>query len=234
MGEDSNGDGMTAPKQGKIAKLLGAAVRFWLTTQVDVVDELEVTVGGTARELLSGCLPGVTVRATGVVYQGLALQNVAIAASKIKINLSQILRGKPLQLQEAIAIDLVQTLTAANLNQSITAPLLEQAIADFIRPLLATADPVPFTPKHLSLGENTLILQGIWHDRPLTLTTGLSLSNPHTLFFSHPKWTWDREAPVDLPAVENFEIDLGEDVAFRGLAIAPDKIQCEGTLLVRP
>ena len=77
------GDTGTAPlKSGRVARLLGAAVRFWLKTQMDRVEELDVTVGGSTRELLSGCLPGVTVRATGVVYQGLALQDAAIAGPK--------------------------------------------------------------------------------------------------------------------------------------------------------
>ena len=91
------GGAETVPlKSGRVARLLGAAVRFWLRTQMDRVEELDVTVGGSTRELLSGCLPGVTVRATGVVYQGLALQDAAIAASQIRVNLSQVLRGKPL------------------------------------------------------------------------------------------------------------------------------------------
>ncbi|MEM1426818.1 MAG: DUF2993 domain-containing protein [Cyanobacteria bacterium P01_H01_bin.130] len=237
------GDTETVPlKSGRVARLLGAAVRFWLKTQLDRVEALDVTVGGSTRELLSGCLPGVTVRATGVVYQGLALQDAAIAASQIRVNLSQVLRGKPLQLLEPIAIELVQRVTAENLNQSLTAPLLAQAIADFVRPLLAKSDTATFTPERLTLGDQCLILQGDWGDRavdsaqtyPLTLTTGLTLSGPQTLHFQDPRWTWAADAPRELPPVSSFDLELGSDVAFRTLAIAPDGIRCEGTLMVRP
>ncbi|MEM9771019.1 MAG: DUF2993 domain-containing protein [Cyanobacteria bacterium P01_D01_bin.73] len=227
-------------KSGRLARLLATAVKFWLRTQVEAAETLEVAVGGSGRELLSGCLPSVQVWATGVVYQGLALQDVAIAASAIRINLSQVLRGKPLQLLEPIAIDLVQTINADNLNRSIAAPLLAQAIADFVKPLLAGCEGAQFMPQNLMLGEQSLSLRGQFSEAegdrsyPLTLTTGLALSSPQQLQFQNPQWTQDAAAAIALPALDSFAMDLGSDVAFRMLAIAPDKIHCEGTLTVRP
>ena len=217
-------------------------MQFWLRTQVDEIKTLKVTVGGTGRQLLSGCLPSVQVQATGVVYQGLALQDVAIAASTIRVNLAQILRGKPLQLEEPIAIDLVQTISADNLNQSIAAPLLAEAIADFVRPLLAQLETGPktatFTPETLIPGGQKLILRGTLRHgdqcHEVMLTTGLDLSSPQHLHFENPRWTAIAPSSITLPAVDSFDLDLGDDVAFRRLAIAPDKIHCEGTLTVRP
>lgn len=228
----------TTVKSGRLAQLLGAAVQFWLRTQVDKADTLEVTVGGTGRQLLSGCLPSVQVRGTGVVYEGLALQDVAIAASEIRVNLSQILRGKPLQLQEPITIDLVQTISVDNLNGSVAAPLLAEAIADFVRPLLAQFEASTFIPKTLVSGDQSLTLRGtLRHNgqcHEVMLTTDLVLSSPQHLHFKNPQWTAIAPAAISLPIVDSFEMDLGSDVAFRKLAISPDKIHCEGTLRVRP
>ncbi|MEM9246353.1 MAG: DUF2993 domain-containing protein, partial [Cyanobacteria bacterium P01_F01_bin.153] len=193
-------------KSGRLAQLLGAAVQFWLRTQVDKADTLEVTVGGTGRQLLSGCLPSVQVRGTGVVYQGLALQDVAIAASKIRVNLSQILRGKPLQLQEPITIDLEQTISADNLNRSIAAPLLAEAIADFVRPLLAQFETATFIPKTLVSGAQSLTLQGTFHHNEqvheVMLTTDLLLSSPQHLHFKNPQWAAITPASISLPTVD--------------------------------
>ena len=81
-----------------IGTVLSAALQLWLRSQVEGVESLKVHVGGGNRSLLKGSIPTVSVSARAVIYQGLHLSQVVLGSSGIRINLGQVLQGKPLQL----------------------------------------------------------------------------------------------------------------------------------------
>ena len=51
------------------------------------------------RRLLQGHLAGATVRATGVVFQDLALEQVELSSEPIDLDVGALLKGQPLQLR---------------------------------------------------------------------------------------------------------------------------------------
>ncbi|NJL91981.1 MAG: DUF2993 domain-containing protein, partial [Coleofasciculaceae cyanobacterium SM2_1_6] len=81
----------------------------------------------------------VDLTATHAVYQELHLSEVALTGKNIKINLRQILRGKPIQLREPIALTGQLKLTAPDLEASLSAPLLATALDELLATLVANS-----------------------------------------------------------------------------------------------
>ena len=84
--------------------MLSPACRVWLRSQVSHVDDLQVDIQGGSRQILGGTIPRVTVVAVGAIYQGLSLGSIDLIAENIRINLPQVIKGKPLQLLAPIAV----------------------------------------------------------------------------------------------------------------------------------
>lgn len=120
-----------------ISRLLPPALRMWLHSQVEQVETLDFRIEGRDRDLLSGYIPQVRVTARQVVYQGFYLSAADLKAETIRINLGQVLRGKPLKLLAAFPVKAQIMLSEADLNASLVAPILQVGLADFLDQLLA-------------------------------------------------------------------------------------------------
>ncbi len=123
-------------KQEILCKLLSKALQLWLRSQVSHVNTLELTIHGTNQQLLSGEIPQIDLLANQALYQDLHLSKINLKGKNIKINLRQILQGKPIKLLEPIPLNGSLTLTASDLQASLTAPLLATALADLLQTLL--------------------------------------------------------------------------------------------------
>lgn len=134
--------GKPTPSQGsRIASaVLSPAVQLWLRSQVQQVDELKVKIEGSDRQIFSGAIPKVTAAASGAVYKGLHLTEVALEGCGIRINLGQALKGQPLRLMESVPVAGVLRLSQADLNASLKAPLLADALSEFLRTMLPLTD----------------------------------------------------------------------------------------------
>ena len=123
-------------KQEILSKLLSKALQLWLRSQVSHVNTLELTIHGTNQQLLSGEIPQIDLLASQVLYQDLHLSKINLKGKNIKINLQQIFQGKPIKLLEPIPLNGSLTLTASDLQASLTAPLLATALTDLLQTLL--------------------------------------------------------------------------------------------------
>lgn len=119
-----------------ISRIVAPALQLWLRSQVDHVETLQVKVEGGDRQILSGHVLQVSVWAQKAIYQGLHLSQVALVGKKIRLNLGQILKGQPLQLLEPIPVAVTLLLQEADLNASLPAPLLANALSEFLVSLL--------------------------------------------------------------------------------------------------
>jgi len=146
--------GKGAGKRNWVAGALGPALKLWLRSQIDSSARLEVAVGSetgagaslSGRQMLAGRIPLVRVEADDVVYKGLHLGQLKLAGRDIRMNLGQAVRGKPLKLLAPIAVDLELCMTEAQLNRSLTSPLLAPQLGewlDLLRSLLVEAEPNP-------------------------------------------------------------------------------------------
>jgi hypothetical protein len=244
------------PQRGLIRQVLAPAIKLWLRSQTERVEQLSVEIGAADRQLLAGCIPQIEIAAQGAVYQGLHLSHIQITGQNIRINLGQVLRGKPLQLLEPVPIESQATLLEADLNASLTAPLLKTAIQDLVQFLLAStglgggSEPaLNLQNLSLVLGAGLVTLGGeilassgtktpMVSDRPMVigLRTGLQLSAPNRLQLVGPVWLPHATAKRGLPLhdLDGYEFDLGPTTVIRELRLEPGCLTCQGQLWVQP
>jgi hypothetical protein len=211
----------------------------WLRSQVSQVDDLQVDIAGGSRQILGGMIPRIAVFAAGAVYQGLALGSIDLIAENIQINLPQVLRGQALRLLAPIAVMAEAKFTAADLQASLAAPLLAQAITDLLTQILATqphqADwsinwhQIQMIPQQLILQGN-LTTSG--QTGQIEISMGIDIRDGHILHLDPIAIS----CPIDLPGsdITKHQIDLGDDVNITQLILTTGQLVCQGRIQVNP
>jgi LmeA-like phospholipid-binding len=233
-------------KREIISKVLSPALRLWLRSQVDAVEELEFQISGRNRQILSGYIPNVFLRATRAVYQGLHLARVQLEGETIRINIGQVLKGKPLQLLEPLQVSGEICLEEADLNTSVSSSLLSNAFTDLFLMLLKTSgrsypntilENYRLSWHKIALNNGKFALEGVLTDaegkkQPTTIRAGLELVNRQTLRL----YSIEMEIlPSMLPiALTELLIDLGSDVELEIVSLNAGNLFCCGRLIVRP
>ncbi len=237
-------------KLGLISKVLASAVGLWLRSQVEHIEALEVEVEAGDRQILSGCIPQVRLSAHSAVYQGLHLSQVQLTGQNIRINLGQVLRGKPLRLLEPIQVGGTVLLQQADLNASLAAPLLANGVTEFLLTLLNASDlgdvPLDSDPRLnlqnleiildvdlVTLSASLISVTGT--ATPIAIRTGFSLASPHELMLVNPQWLPHATAKRGLPLsdLEGYTFDLGAETQIERLMLEAGQVSCQATLLVR-
>ncbi|MGF1538818.1 MAG: DUF2993 domain-containing protein [Elainellaceae cyanobacterium] len=230
-----------------IRSILTSALQLWLRSLVEEVDTLDVDIQASDRQLLNGYIPRTLLKAEGAVYAGLRLTQIHLQANGIRVNLRQILRGKPFQLADPIAVQLQAQVSAEDLNRSLRSELLSTGLMTLTQQLLPQ---VPIAVTHVTLAPGQLIFRGKPKsaiDRaaagklgregsaaPVELSTQVSFQGA-TLYFkrvhllAHPTLT-NPPLPRSLP---DQALSLGE-VEIQTLILTPDKIVLAGELKVLP
>ncbi len=120
-----------------IRRILTPAIRLWLNTQVEKIENLTIAIESSDRQLLGGYIPLAQVSASEVVYRGLHLGSIHVVAESIRTNGLRIFRGEAFNLLEPLPIEVSLTLTEENLNHSLQSPLLARAIDEFMQDIFA-------------------------------------------------------------------------------------------------
>lgn len=239
-----------------ISKILSPAVRLWLRSQLEAAEVLQFQIGGGDRQILSGFVPSVTIAAEQVVYQGIAIRQISAVAKDIRINLREVLRGKPLRLLEVVPVQTAVQLTEPDLNASLQTPLLSQALTKLLLDWLQAAapdglpDPLdrilqdsPVSLHHLQvqLRQAQLVLAGTLtstkqQSMSLAIGTGLQVVQGNRLQLDFPQWLlhWSDNQGKPLPHLHGYEIHLGTDVNIQQLALQEGQIICRGSINVLP
>lgn len=222
-----------------MGSVLAPACRIWLRSQVSQVDSLQVDIQGGSRQILGGTIPRVAVVAVGAIYQGLSLGSIDLVAENIRINLPQVLKGQPLRLLEPIAVIAEVKFSEADLQASLTAPLLSQAITDLFTQILAVN---PHQTNwlidwyQLALAPHTLMLQGNLtiegQIAPIEISMGIAVRDGHLLDLDPLTIT----CSIDLPGskINSYQIDLGNDLNITQLQLAAGELRCQGRIQVNP
>jgi LmeA-like phospholipid-binding len=235
------------PAKGLISRVLAPAIQLWLKSQVEQVEHLQVGIQARDRQILSGTIPQITLLAQKVIYQGLHLSDVDLTGRNIRVNLGQVIQGKPLQLLEPIAVNGMVILLEADLNASLAAPLLADAIKLFLLDLLRSGSleavvggdlnlqnlQMRLMPTALTLRADLISQTG--QATEIALRSGLHLSQPNQLQLQNPQWLPHFNAKRGLPLKEldGYEFDLG-DAQLTALTITQGQLECHGQLLVQP
>ena len=221
-----------------ITKVLTSAIKLWLRSQLNQVSHLEVQIEASDRQLLSGYIPGVSISASNAVYQGLRVTQIELEVEKIQLNVAAILKGQPLQLSAIVPVVGKLIITAQDLNNSLSSPLLLTAINDGLIPLLAEYSlNYPFiTWEKITLDNQVLILHGI----PISETEGaffnihlgLELPNGQELQLTQVQVKTDQE--VLLERNSPYMINLGTDVDIEKISLLPEQLTCYGRININP
>ena len=241
-----------------ISRVLTPAIKLWLRSQLDHIDDLQLQIDSGNRELLSGSIPKVFLSAAQAVYQGIHLSRAQIIAENISTNLRQVLRGKAIRLLEPLPIQLDAALTAADLTASTDSELFQTAMKLGLVPLieqqLSGVSDWPFlgwqpgvSPKiqlsdlRMELRCNRLQIHAqVQHPitqslQAIVLDTGLMLVNPHELRLDTPQGFYPpAHQPIPLTQLHDFGFDLGTEVQLIVLQITETAILCQGQIKIMP
>lgn len=212
-----------------ITRLLVPAVRLWLKSQVEQIHSLSVEINGGDRQILSGVLPQAVVIAEQAIYQGLHLSKVQVQASSIRVNLGQVLRGKPLRLLNPIPVDLDVYWKESDLNASLQQNTVKQTVIDYLTPLLQQADLSPTTVHSLNITlhrDRLLLSFGVnGQSAPVTIESDVIVVEQNEQ--TNLRWHL-----VNLD--QSVELPLGTDVAIASLRLEPEGLWIQGRLTIQP
>lgn len=236
-----------------IARVLAPAVQLWLRSQLTQVEDLQVKIEAGDRQLLSGSIRQVTLSARKAVYQGLHLSQIHLIANAIRVNLGQMLRGKPFQLMEPIPVEGELLLQQEDLNASLQAPLLANAVLEFLVALLKSDNatdlaPEALVPQELNLQNPKIVIEAdqlllsvtllsqSGDTTAIVLRTGLALASPQVLHLVKPQWLPHLQAKrgFALHDLDGMKFDLGAETWLQELTLSGGQILCRGKLLVTP
>jgi hypothetical protein len=239
-----------------ISKVLSPAVKLWLRSQVESIETLQFQIEGGDRQLMSGYIPKVTIAAQQVVYQGIALSYIHLVGETIRVNLKEVVRGKPLRLLEPIPVQAEAIVHQSDLNASMHSPLMAEALSELVMMLLQsglTTDlptelqsslkpPIVVQSSAVEIGENCLTLKVDLYSEAtqqttlFVLRTQIQIKAGHKICFHQPKWLPYPDAVTEspLPHLETFEIDLGKEVQLTQLCLSDEQLICQGEIKVLP
>lgn len=228
-----------------ISTVLAPAIQLWLRSQVEQVEDLHVKIEAGDRQILTGKIPSVAVSAQKAVYQGLHLSQIQLFAEHIAVNLSQMVRGKPLRLLEPIAVSGQLQLDETDLQASLGSELLSAGLKELLCLIveLSHATSAHFLKscqihwQQLNLELDRFQLSGTLHDpnnqtQPISLDSKLKLIGDHELQFD--LLSLQLPAAIPLETFTPFQIDLGSEVAIAELILKPGLLACQGRINVLP
>ena len=227
-----------------ISKVLTPAVKLWLRSQLDHVEELEIKINAGDTQILRGKIESVLLGTSRAVYQGIHVGKVNLSGSNIAVNLGGILRGKPLRLLQPIFVNGELVVEEQDLTTSLSSPLLSQGLTDLLVLLLESQGinnpeeiltPYQIQWQELNLSAEKFVLTGNITDAQgstnhLILRSGLALHNPQTLLL-------DPLHIQGIPHLNNlsinqFKVDLGSDVELQNLSLASGQLSCAGQVKI--
>ena len=226
-----------------ISKVLSPALRLWLRSQVDSFHELDIVIEGKNRQILQGYIPRVSLSSNQAVYQGLHLGNIQVLAENIRINIGQILKGKPLELLEPIQITGQVSLDPSDLSASLDSLILPGALTDLlemifeengIKPAKPQIDAYEINWEQITLQNNGFNLKGNIKQNPqasvpIRIQAKLNLLDEKTL----------QIIPLKIEGIarledqcHEFSVDLGDDVKIETFNLEESQLYCAGSLMV--
>jgi hypothetical protein len=116
---------MSTPEEktsGPVMQLLASGLQLWIRQQCQSIGSLDIQLEGSSLQLLRGRLAGVQLLARRVVYKQLHIELVDLRSGPIQVHIGNLLKGQPLQLQQAFQIEGQVSFTPSGLTRSLIDP----------------------------------------------------------------------------------------------------------------
>jgi hypothetical protein len=107
---------------GPVMQLLASGLQLWIRQQCQAIGSLDIQLEGSALQLLRGRLAGVQLLARRVVYRNLHFELVELRSGPIQVHSGNLLKGQPLQLEQAFQIQGQVSFTPEGLTRSLSTP----------------------------------------------------------------------------------------------------------------
>ncbi|MBO3460858.1 DUF2993 domain-containing protein [Aetokthonos hydrillicola Thurmond2011] len=222
-----------------VTNVLTTALKLWLRSQVSQISQLEVEIRASDRQILTGCIPWVSIFASNAVYKGLHLTQIQLIAENIRINIGSVLKGQPLQLLETVSVFGELTQEEEALQASLSSSLLSDALDDIFITILPNDSEKyrSITWQKINLDYDTVALTAISSEqediKQLNITLGLQLLSAYELQIS-PIHIGSNTV-ILLEANQNkHRLNLGSEVNIQELKLIPGKLMCRGRINVNP
>ncbi len=233
---------------GLISKVLAPAVRLWLKSQTEHLEDLKLSIQAGDRQILAGKIPRIEASVVAAVYQGIHIRDLQLTAQEIQVNLSQVMRGKALKLLAEFPIDLKFSLSEDDLNRSLCTPMIQEAVTQFLMGILGSGEAnsqkrLTITNLKAKLQDGIIILcgslpssSGDANATEIAIRTGLQLTQPNKISLQNPTWLPHAKAKRGMAITElnGYEFDLGPGTSMTEVTIELGKISCLGRLTVLP
>ncbi|MEA5472189.1 DUF2993 domain-containing protein [Spirulina sp. 06S082] len=223
-----------------MGKIISLAFRLWLRSQTDRLEHLEVKISGKNRQILTGHIPKVALAIEGAIYRGLHFTQGCIIGENIRINLGQVIKGKPLQILEPITARGEVLLAERDLQTSLNSPLLSTALKDFLFNLVPAQgnnnlEDWQIDWHNIEIQPQEIFLTGVLttpdeNATPLRLQAGLALLSPSQLRL----FPLAIESSLLKQIPEEFYLDLGGEVQLEALNLSAGQIFIKGGIVINP
>ncbi|NJL86948.1 MAG: DUF2993 domain-containing protein [Leptolyngbyaceae cyanobacterium SM1_1_3] len=236
-----------------IGRVLSPALWLWLRTQVEHSEDLQFEIISSDRRLLQGWVSQVNLLARTAVYRGLRLSQVQLAATHIRINLGQVVRGKSLRLLEPFLISGQVRLSASDIKASLQTVTMSEALQNFLVKIclsdrtssllsdkvkaIAQVPPTQLTGSGYLRGDVlTICLSDRQTQAHLILSTRLQIEQGRLLTLLQPQMLDNPAAIAGTPLTElhGLQVDLGADVEIQTLEFRDGQLLCQGSVKVNP
>lgn len=227
-------------KSHLITRFLSPAIKLWVKSQLDSLADFSIHIEAGDREILQGKINSITIEAKQAIYQGICVNQASVNTTNIEVNLGGILRGKPLKLLHPIYILGEINLNQNDLQESLKSTLLTQGLTDFIQ-LLLQHEGITVTPNYniswhqINLENNFITLNGkisnnSGEEKSINIKTTLIIDHGQKLLFNSLHIEGIEE--INHKTINNFVINLGNDVELEKLIIDKNSLLCSGKIKV--
>ncbi len=228
-----------------ISNILNPALKLWLKSQLDHVDDLKIKISATDNQLLKGKINQVFLDTNSAIYQGIYVRKVLIQTENIAINIGEIVRGKSLKLLQPIFVNGELKTTEQDLNNSLNSDLLSQGLTDLVNLFLSVnnknngdfiLENNQIKWEKLTIANQKFNLIGNFVDSEnsqtkLIIKCGLALENPHTLLLN-PVYI-EGIPTIDNFILNNFTVDLGDQVELDQINLSSQELHCMGKVQIK-
>ncbi|MDJ0737964.1 MAG: DUF2993 domain-containing protein [Nostocaceae cyanobacterium] len=221
-----------------VTKVLKKALKLWLRSQVSAVSQLEVEIQASDGEILSGCIPQVSIFASHAVYQGLHLTQIQLVAENIQINIGSVLKGQPLRLLSTVPVVGQLLLAESDINASLASDLLSTALNEVLDKLIPENCPNSKGRiwDKIHLDQQKLILCTTLTPEtdpaPVEILVGLDLLSQNELQITRCLLKYNTGMSLDVK--QNYSLELGSDVDIQELTLNRGLLVCSGKINVNP
>lgn len=223
------------------SNLLSPVLQVWVRSQVQQVDDLQVTVSGPDSEVVNGRIRTIDITGRNVLYEGIPARTVNLRGTDIRLDTTGALRGGGLRLTQPVRADLALSFSEQDVNTYLASPTFQEQIRDLRVQLPSQLGGDGFTQVRLEIQNPRVRLQqgrmdlaavlriGQGEPAPIRVSTGIEVASPRQLRLTNARLVPEQGESTPIESLSGLLIELGEEVEVREVGILPGLLNLKGS-----